>query len=262
MACWDILGKKCGVPVCTLLGGRFGENYPLYRAISQGTPEEMVASVRKYRAEGYTKFQLKAGSTVEEDVARIRQVAQELEGSGCLLMVDFNTGLLMHEAVRVVHAVADVDCYIEQPCASYEECLSVRRLCARPFILDENIDSVDVLLRIWKDQGADAINLKISKVGGITKARQVRDLCVSLGIAMNLEDTWGGDCVTAAIAHLAHSTPPRFRLASTDFNSYSPVSFMSGAPRRENGRLAAPTAPGLGVEGKMEVLGEPVAVYE
>ncbi|MCX5790408.1 MAG: asparagine synthase-related protein, partial [Elusimicrobia bacterium] len=50
-------------------------------------------------------------------------------------------------------------------------------------------------------------NLKISKVGGLTKARQIRDLCVSLGIAMTIEDTWGGDITTAAIAHLAHSTP-------------------------------------------------------
>ena len=109
---------------------------------------------------------------------------------------------------------------------------------------------------------ADAINLKISKVGGITKARQIRDLCISLGIAMNIEDTWGGDVVTAAISHLAHSTPPRFLLASTDFNSYTPVSIADGAPRRQNGRLAASRAPGLGVEGKLDVLGQPVAVYE
>ena len=53
----------------------------------------------------------------------------------------------------------------------------------------------------------DVVNLKISKLGGLTKARQARDLCVSLGIAMTLEDSWGGDIVTAAIAHLAHSTP-------------------------------------------------------
>ena len=46
----------------------------------------------------------------------------------------------------------------------------------------------------------DAINLKISKVGGLTKARQIRDLCVSLGIAMTIEDSWGGDIITAAIA--------------------------------------------------------------
>ena len=53
----------------------------------------------------------------------------------------------------------------------------------------------------------DVINLKIGKVGGLTRARQIRDFCVAMGIAMTIEDSWGGDIVTAAIAHLAHSTP-------------------------------------------------------
>jgi L-alanine-DL-glutamate epimerase-like enolase superfamily enzyme len=106
----------------------------------------------------------------------------------------------------------------------------------------------------------DVVNIKISKFGGLTKARQARDLCVSLGIAMTIEDSWGGDIVTAAIAHLAHSTPAEFLFTTTDFNSYVTVSLADGAPRRVNGRMAAPTRPGLGVAPRPEVLGEPVLV--
>jgi L-alanine-DL-glutamate epimerase-like enolase superfamily enzyme len=106
----------------------------------------------------------------------------------------------------------------------------------------------------------DVINLKISKVGGLTKARQIRDLCASLGIAMTIEDTWGGDIITAAIAHLAHSTPTRYLFSSTDFNSYVTVSFADGAPRRAHGRLAASRDPGLGVRPILDRLGEPVVV--
>lgn len=104
----------------------------------------------------------------------------------------------------------------------------------------------------------DAVNLKISKLGGLTKARQARDLCASLGLAMTIEDSWGGDIVTAAIAHLAHSTPPDLLFSSTDFNSYTPVRIADGAPSRDHGRMAASRAPGLGVEPRREVLGEPV----
>jgi hypothetical protein len=75
-----------------------------------------------------------------------------------------------------------------------------------------------------------------------------------------LEDSWGGDIVTAAIAHLAHSTPPDFLFTATDFNSYVTVSNAAGAPQRVNGRMAASTAPGLGVIPRAEVLGEPVLV--
>ena len=108
------------------------------------------------------------------------------------------------------------------------------------------------------DQAMDVINLKISKVGGLTKARQIRDLGVSLGIALTIEDTWGGDIVTAAIAHLAHSTPPGYLFSATDFNSYVTVSNADGAPHRAHGRLAAPAEPGLGVTPRWDVLGQPV----
>ena len=122
----------------------------------------------------------------------------------------------------------------------------------------ESIDSVEALLHAHAQGGMDVINLKIAKVGGLTRARQIRDLCVSLGIAMTIEDSWGGDITTAAIAHLAHSTPEALRFSATDFNSYVTVSTATGAPQRENGRMAASTAPGLGVEPQMEVLGPPV----
>jgi cis-L-3-hydroxyproline dehydratase len=257
MACWDLLGKAAGQPVVTLLGGRFGAAVDLYRAISQEAPEAMAAKVAGYRAEGYRKFQLKVGGDPLEDVARIRAVREKLS-PGDVLVADANTGWLQHDALRVVRAVQDVDVYIEQPCLSLEECLAIRRHTDHPFVLDEVIDSIEALLRAHAEGGMDVVNLKISKVGGLTRARQIRDLCVSLGIAMTIEDSWGGDITTAAIAHLAHSTPEELRFSATDFNSYVTVSTAAGAPRRENGKMAASHAPGLGVEPRREVLGKPV----
>ena len=258
IACWDILGKITGQPVVTLLGGRYGESFALYRAISQESPSEMQRKVALYRSQGYTKFQLKVGGDPRTDVDRIREVSRALLATD-VLVADANTGWTQHEALRVADAVRDTNVYLEQPCKSYAECLVVRRHTNRPFILDEVIDSLAMVVRGVRDQAMDVINLKISKVGGLTKARQIRDLCVSLGIAMTIEDTWGGDITTAAIAHLAHSTPPAYLFSSTDFNSYVTVSNAEGAPQRENGRLAAPRKPGLGIEPRWEVLG-PAAV--
>src|SRR5262249_13828921 len=257
VACWDILGKQAKLPVCALLGGRYGEDFHLYRAISQESPDEMAAKVAGYRAEGYRRFQLKVGGDPDTDVARIRAVAAVLQ-PGDRLVADANTGWLPHEAARVVRAVRDVDVYVEQPCLTYDECLAVRRRTDHPFVLDEVIDGIDVLIRGHADRAMDVVNLKISKLGGLTKSRQARDLCVALGIAMTLEDSWGGDIVTAAIAHLAHSTPPEFRFSSTDFNSYVTRSIADGAPRRTNGRLAAPASPGLGLTPRLTEFGPPV----
>ena len=254
IACWDILGQAAGLPVCELLGGRYGEDVHLYRAISQDTPDAMAARVAGYRAEGYRRFQLKVGGDPDVDIARIHTVARRLE-TGDRLVADANTGWTQHEAMRVVKGVRDVDVYIEQPCLTYEECLSVRRHTDHPFVLDENIDGLDVLLRARADQAMDVVNLKIAKLGGLTRTAQARDLCVSMGIAMTLEDSWGGDVTTAAIAHLAHSTPTELLFTTTDFNSYVTVSTADGAPQRVNGRMAASTAPGLGIQPKMDVLG-------
>jgi cis-L-3-hydroxyproline dehydratase len=254
VACWDLLGRLTGLPVCTLLGGRFGERVQLYRAISQQSPEEMAARVAGYRAEGYTRFQLKVGGDPDVDIARIRAVRELLQPTD-RLVADANTGWTQHDAVRVARAVRDVDVYIEQPCLTYEECLAVRRSTDHPFVLDETIDGLDVLLRARADLAMDVVNLKISKLGGLTRAKQVRDLCAAMGIAMTLEDSWGGDVATAAIAHLAHSTPEPLRFSSTDFNSYVTVSTAEGAPRREQGCMAAGREPGLGIRPRLDVLG-------
>jgi len=260
VACWDILGQAAGVPVCTLLGGRFGEAVTLYRAISKDQPDKMAARVAAYRAEGYTRFQLKVGDDAELDIERIRAVAAKLQ-RGDRLVADANTGWLQHDALRVVNGVRDLDVCIEQPCASYEECLAVRAHCDHPFVLDEVINDVPTLMRAASDRAMDIVNLKISKFGGLTKTRLARDLCVELGIAMTIEDTWGGDIVTAAIAHLAHSTPEALRFTSTDFNSYVTTSIAEGAPQRVQGRMAAATTPGLGVRPRADVLGKPVMSF-
>lgn len=259
VACWDILGKATGLPLHTLLGGKAQEEIKLYRAISQIEPKAMAANVAGYRDEGYTKFQLKVGADADSDIERIRLCAKEMR-PGDILVADANTGWTMHEAARVVNAVRDVNVYIEQPCPTYEECLVTRRRTSLPFVLDEVIDGLGTLQRGLADGAMDVINLKISKVGGLTKAKLIRDTCIAAGIPMTIEDTWGGDIVTATIAHLAQSTPEEFCFSATDFNSYGTKDIATGAPKRVDGKMKASDAPGLGVRPIREALGDPVLV--
>src|SRR3954465_3712409 len=100
IACWDLLGQVAGLPVCMLMGGRFGESVRLYRAISQESPDAMAKKVAGYRAEGYTRFQLKVGGDADTDIERIRAVRAMLN-TGDRLVADANTGWTLHEAMRV-----------------------------------------------------------------------------------------------------------------------------------------------------------------
>jgi len=260
IACWDLLGKATAQPVYNLLGGAAQDDIILYRAISQESPAQMAEKIAGYSAEGYTRFQLKVGGDANDDIERIRATREVLHPSD-RLVADANTGWTRHEAARVVAAVGDLDVYIEQPCLTYEECVSIRRRTSLPFILDEVIDSANMLVRSLAEDAMDVINLKISKVGGLTRAKLMRDLCVASGVPMTIEDTWGGDITTAAIAHLARSTPEEFCFSATDFNSYGTVTIAEGAPQRVNGKMTAPDRPGLGVTPDFNVLGDPVAIY-
>ena len=187
-----------------------------------------------------------------------RNLAVRLLDASDLLVADANTGWTMHEAARVVAAVKHLDVYIEQPCRTYAACLVICQRTALSFVLDENIDGLPVLLQGREDRIFDAINLKISKLGGLTKARLIRDLCIEAEVAMTIEDSWGGDFVTAAIAHLAQSTPEELVLSSTDFNSYGTRKIAEGAPQRVQGRMAASDTPGLGCTPISAELGAPV----
>ena len=190
MACWDILGKVTGLPVNTLLGGNFNpEGIPLYRAISQGTPEAMAATVRKYKDQGYSRFQLKLGGDPDTDILRIKECRGQLEDRD-ILIGDSNTGWTSHQALRIALAIRDIDVYIEQPCPTYKECLIVRQHTDLPFVLDEVVNDLHSLLIAHQDGAADVVNIKISKFGGITKARQALELCSKLGLS---EALLGGD---------------------------------------------------------------------
>ena len=247
-ACWDILGRSAGMPVWRLLGGRQQRDLKLYRAISQEAPEIMAQKIDGYRKEGYTKFQLKVGGNPDQDILRIRQ-CREILAPGEVLIADANTGWTMHEAARVGRrrpaTSTSTSSSPARPTRSASPIRRAHRAALRP--RRGASTACRTLLRGIEDRAFDAINLKISKVGGLTRARQMRDLCVAAGVVMTIEDTWGGDFVTAAIAHLAQSTPAEFLLSTTDFNSYGTRDIATGAPKRINGVMnAAPAAPGLG----------------
>ena len=255
MACWDILGKYHKMPLWKLLGGKFGEKINLYRAISQEDAQTMKLKVKEYRKEGYSKFQLKVGGEYEEDIERITNVSNLLNPNN-ILIADANTGWKSHEALKVIKKTENLDIYIEQPCETYRDCVAVRKNTTNPFILDESINSISNFMKAYNDGAMDIINLKISKLGGLFKSKQLRDLCVELNIPMTIEDSWGGDIATAAISHLAHSTPEKFRFSSTDFNSYNSLNYTQGSPKRIDGKMSASDNYGLGVDLDFSKLGD------
>lgn len=247
VACWDVLGKAAGLPVAVLLGGVHHRRFPLYVAVPLGPAEAMAEFAGRQRAEGVGVFQLKLGDDPAEDARRVAAVVEAVGGGWVL--ADANGAYTVHQATVAARRLEGFpQVLLEQPCASLEECLSVRRRTTLPMVYDEVVTDARTLLRAAQDGGAAAVNLKTSRVGGLSSARFLRDLAVALGLRLVVEDTWGGDLVTAATAHLAASTPPRHLLAASFMNDWNLEHVAGGLPRSESGQGTLPAGPGLGVE--------------
>ncbi len=259
-ACWDILGKSTDQPVWMLLGGKLTDGAPMYRVAPQKPIDETREELITHRAAGYRQFQIKVGADWVADIDRIKDTVALLE-PGEKAMADANQGWRVDNAIRVARATRDLDYILEQPCRTYEECQQVRRLVDIPMKLDECVTDIQMAHRIVEDQGAEICCLKISNLGGLLKARKVRDYLVANRIPVVAEDTWGGEITTAVVAHFAASTPEEFLINSTDLHHYNTRSTGFGGPVTANGKLYPGDKPGLGVEPDFESLGSPVAVY-
>ncbi|HEY4331983.1 MAG TPA: mandelate racemase/muconate lactonizing enzyme family protein [Ilumatobacteraceae bacterium] len=258
VACWDVTGRVLGASVTTLLGGLRQERFPLYMAVPFGSPDEMTAYVLARRDEGIHRFQLKVGGDPAVDGARAQQVIAAT-GADDLVVADANCGWRLNDAITAARLMEGLPrLYLEQPCPTMEECIEVRKRTTLPMVYDEVVHDVPTMLRAVRDGGAGAFNLKVSKVGGLTKAKLMRDLAQDLGIQVTIEDTWGGDVVSATSAHLAASTRREALLTVSFMNDWTNEHVAGYQPRSVNGFGSAPTGAGLGIDVGAAALGAPV----
>jgi L-alanine-DL-glutamate epimerase-like enolase superfamily enzyme len=261
VACWDAFGRSVGGSIAALLGGRARTDLPIYVAVPLGAPEDMARFVTRERTKGIRVFQAKIGDTAARDAERIAAIAAVLS-PGDTILADANGAWSRQEAIRFARAVEDTrNVLLEQPCATFESCLAVRRLTTLPMVLDEIIVDLGDLVRGVAAEAMDHINLKIGRVGGLTRARLMRDVAVELGLRLTIEDTWGGDIVTAAVAQLAAGVPGDALCAVSFMNDWTNEHVAGHEPRSMGETGPVPDGPGLGIEVDVDALGEPIATF-
>lgn len=261
IALWDILGKVSGLAICDLMGGRWGEGTDVQVAIADGSPSATAEIIEEWRSKGIYKFSVKLSGNPVKDVVRIKHAVAGAKSEDDYVF-DANKGYTVSSALQVTQQTRNLNYFLEQPCATYEECRAVHKKILHPMFLDECMDNMRAVQRLLSDRCAEGINIKIAKVGGLTKARKIRDLCAAEGILVCLQDTGGSDIVKAAIAHLAHSTPDSIRHSLWDCKDVIEVETATGVPPIAKGKLTAPVAPGLGISVNQEMIGLPVQEYK
>ena len=264
IACWDLAGKKTNRSVVELLGGTQRDATTTYHVIGITSAEDAAEDALRLQESGITRIQLKAGGRpIEEDIACIHAVARVIREE-TILDVDTNRGWTIAEAVKVSEACSSISMSMEQPCATEEELRHLKPLISHPLIIDESATDAATISKLIDDEIADGFGMKITRVGGLTPMKTIRDLCVEKNIPMSSDDAWGGDIIAAAGVALAATMPSDLNRGAWLAHPYHQAHYdLVNGPRIQNGRVPLPKGgPGLGLHIADDFFGEPEAVYE
>lgn len=261
IACWDILGRVSGIPLWRLFGSDKPNPVAVNSSISTGTNEEMIALILEAHSQGYRTHSAKVGgSDPMVDVSRIKAIEAALL-SDETVTYDVNRAWLPAIALQVLNNVS-IRGWVEQPCETLAQCAHVAGRVRQPIMLDECLHTFQDHLDAWRLGACQGVKVKPNRVGGLTKAKQIRDFGVAVGWQMHLEDLGGSALADTAAIHLASSTPKENRLASWLCHHHLAIDPVPGqGARNVDGFATPPSEPGLGVTPEPGNLGEPVAVF-
>ena len=262
IAAMDLLGKHYDVRLCDLLGGAVRERVPGYFATGIGSPDEIARLVEDKVAQGYPRIQIKAGGRdVAIDIAVVRKVWEKI-GDRIQLVVDTNRGMNAADAKRLSLACSDIPFAFEQPCNTMEEVASIRSQIPHPLLLDENLESLNDVLRAISLQVCDGFGLKISRMGGPNAMATIRDICAARSLPHTVEDSWGGDIIAAAIVHIGATVEPRLLEAVWTAGIYIEENYdPENGINVDAGHFDLPSGPGLGIKPDEARIGKLVASY-
>jgi L-alanine-DL-glutamate epimerase-like enolase superfamily enzyme len=214
--------------------------------------DSILENLNVFRQRGYSMFQSKAAYGPDYAIRYIEFMKEHLQPHESLWF-DCNRGWTVDDALRVCKQAAGLSFYLEQPCETYEECRDVMRYSGAPVILDECMIKMKDLARAAVEGGIGGINLKIGRVGGPTKAKQMRDFCISMRIPVYPMTTNSTEIGDAVLAHLSHSTPVDILRTTCVAHALSASSTADGLSYID-GKLSASNGPGLGLKVKEENL--------
>jgi len=233
-----------------------------YYVVPIGTPDDSAELAQNLQETGHTKLQLKAGGRhIDQDIAAIHAVAQTIR-PGVDLFVDCNRGWTVGEAIQVSQACRHLKLSIEQPCATYAECAAARPNLRHPLLLDECAINLATISTAIGTGLADGFGIKLTRVGGISAMRSIRDLCEATNTPTSCDDSWGGDIIAAACVQVGATLDPNLSRGAWISEPYQVAHYdEEHGPRIVNGTIDVPPGPGLGITIPSGYFGAPIATY-
>ena len=209
MACWDIVGKRAGLPLCDLWGGRFRQRVPLVAYLQSGSEEQIAAEAAAMVRNGYGTVKVKVGENERADIELVRAV-REAVGPDVKIRADANGAWTIGTAKRQLKKLEPYDLeYIEQPLPLEDLAghAHLRATCGTPVALDESAYTLQDVHEIIRNEAADMILLDPHEAGGLLPARKQAALCEAAGLPVTLHSGAELGISLAAYLHFAATVP-------------------------------------------------------
>ncbi|MDT1063624.1 mandelate racemase/muconate lactonizing enzyme family protein [Paracoccus sp. CPCC 101403] len=270
MALWDIKGKALGVPVSTLLGGRWRDSVRAYATGSfkrDGVDrvEDNATEMAQRRAEGFHACKIKIGFDPAEDLRVIRAVREAI-GPDMRLMIDANHGYTVSEAIRVGRAAAEYDIdWFEEPVVP-EQLSAYAEVRAGQPIPVAGGETWHTRWGMWpaiQSRAVDILQPDIAGCGGLSEAMKIAALASLHGVRI-VPHVWGtGVHIAAALQFMAAQVPDPVRVNPVEpimefDRTHNPFrqAVLKTPIEAVKGLVAIPSAPGLGIEINRDALAE------
>lgn len=246
----DAQGKRTGLPVSELLGGRLRDRLPVAWTLASGDTAkdideaEQMLDLRRHRI-----FKLKIGARpLSEDIAHVAAIKRALGDRGAV-RVDVNMAWSELEAARGMAALADAGCeLVEQPVASAAALARLVRRFPVALMADESLHGPKSAFELARVAGADVFAVKIEQSGGPYAALQVAAIAGAAGIEL-----YGGTMLEAAVGTIASAhafaTFPRLQWGTELFGPLLLTEEILTEPLDYSDfHLTVPDRPGLGID--------------
>lgn len=258
----DLVAKKLTTPVFNLFGGPCQLQVPVMRMMGLKPPKESAEEALALVKRGFRYIKLKIGLDEKRDVDTVRQV-REAVGGEVFISVDANQAYTPMQAVKVLNQIREFQIgVVEQPVREDDirGMAFVRQQCQLPIMADEGIKTASDMLRHLEAGAMDAVSIKLWKMGGFFKSREIAAICSAANVGVHIGSTAGSQLMEAAQLHFAATIMDLMggaEIGEFDSLSNDPASGLEVI----NGSLRIRDVPGFGVNvdlSKMEETG-PIA---
>ncbi len=256
VACWDLIARRAGEPLCHLWGGRYRSQIPLAARLPQKPAETIVSLARELAEQGVRTLVLPSTGTVGDDLELVR-AAGEAVGDGVGLWLDAQGRYQPAHAAQLCRELEDVplECLLDPlPGESWDKVGSLARQTNLPLAAMRGLSGSEDLLTLVRGGAAPALVVDPHRIGGLVRVRKCAAVAEAARLPLALASSSPFGLAHAALAHLAAATPS---LAGAHHSTYHLLGedLLTEPLELVDGMLAVPQGPGLGVDvdrGKLE----------